>query len=144
MLADPPPITSALRQIVTNKQMVDRKHMRRAEIRQWTCLIQNGLEIRLWVTLVYMGHPWPRWVTLGHLVIVNFIWTVYDLYITVIVDANVVQHGGTWNTMGVGPIEFEWKAARPRVVSCWLRIHKHCLILRITHSFKILNASSVQ
>ena len=85
MLADPPPLTSALRQIVTNKQMVDRKHMRRAEIRQWTCLIQNGLEICLWVTLVYMGHPWPRWATLGHFghsseLYMNCIWAIHHRY----------------------------------------------------------------
>ena len=99
------------------------------------------------------GSPWFIWATLGHAgplwgilaIVVSFIWTVYELYITVIVDANVVQHGGTWNTMGVGPIEFEWKAARP---SRFLLIENSQALphhpAHNTHSFKILNASIVQ
>ena len=82
-------------------------------IRTWggLKLVSNMSDPR-WTWNSSSGHPGlygPPLATLGHLGHLGH----GELYITVIVDANVVQHGGTWNTMGVGPIEFEWKAARP-------------------------------
>ena len=87
-------------------------HTRRAEINQRTIMSDPR-----WTWNSSLGHPGlygPPLATLGHFGPFGPWWTVCcELYITVIVDANVVQRGGTWNTMGVGPIEFEWKAARP-------------------------------
>ena len=142
MLADPPPLTSALRQIVTNKQMVDRKHMRRAEIRQWTCLIQNGLEICLWVTLVYMGHPWPRWATMGHFghsseLYMNCIWAIHHRYCRCECCAtwwDVEHNGGRPNWIWVKGSSAESFPADWEFTSI---ASSSCAMLHNTHSFKI-------